>query len=386
MGGSASGTEDEQALLREERTTFFQRFSQSWRGFRFGTATGGSDDPEGGDVDEPVSPHSEPRTPEGGPATSPASSSSNQSSTSVFVDCVPLIPNSQDEHLHAGSYPGSCRPIHEEGEQALFGDGRGREAWPGSSRRTTPLPRPSSLQRAMSMILTLSRSENGDGSVPDDTGRGGAGSYSSGDDSPTSRLMREKWTGSGMRSSRGNRGMSRCSSGLPTCLICLEPLRPEDFESGDAITLECQCRGETALRHRSCAEKWVRVKGDLICDICRSPILNLPPPPPRSEGGENSDDTEEPAGTWLSRFPGATDVFDCIRMTWVVTIVCILFFEFQIMQALFTGMVVAVLYALFCQMMKCVYSRRSDEEGSARSVPTQGEQPANPVLMGAAVV
>ncbi|CAD7703497.1 unnamed protein product [Ostreobium quekettii] len=384
MGPSASGTEDEQALLREERPTFFQRFSQSWRGFRFGTATGGSG--EGGHVDEPVSPHSEAHSPGEGPVTSPASSSSNQSSTSVFVDCVPPARNSEDEHPYAGSYPGSCRPIHEGEEQALLVEGCGREARPGSSRRTAPLPRPSSLQRAMSMILTLSRSENSDGSPPDDMGRGAAGSYSSGDDSPTSRLIREKWTGSGIRSSRGNRGMSRCSSGLPMCLICLEPLSPEDFESGEAITLECQCRGETALRHRSCAEKWVRVKGDLICDICRSPILNLPPPPPRSEGGDNSDDSEEPAGTWLSRFPGATDVFDCIRMTWVVTIVCILFFEFQIMQALFTGMVVAVLYALFCQMMKCMYSRRSEEDGSSRSAPTQGEQPANPVLMGAAVV
>lgn len=26
------------------------------------------------------------------------------------------------------------------------------------------------------------------------------------------------------------------------------------------MSLECQCRGELALRHRSCAEKWSRVK------------------------------------------------------------------------------------------------------------------------------
>ena len=44
------------------------------------------------------------------------------------------------------------------------------------------------------------------------------------------------------------------------CLICLDALEPEDFESGEAIVLECACRGELALRHRTCAEKWARVK------------------------------------------------------------------------------------------------------------------------------
>ncbi len=32
------------------------------------------------------------------------------------------------------------------------------------------------------------------------------------------------------------------------------------LQSGEAMSLECQCRGELALRHRSCAEKWSRVK------------------------------------------------------------------------------------------------------------------------------
>jgi hypothetical protein len=48
--------------------------------------------------------------------------------------------------------------------------------------------------------------------------------------------------------------------GAQVCLICLDALEPADFESGEAIVLECQCRGELALRHRTCAEKWARVK------------------------------------------------------------------------------------------------------------------------------
>lgn len=31
-------------------------------------------------------------------------------------------------------------------------------------------------------------------------------------------------------------------------------------QSGEAIILDCQCRGDMAMRHRTCAEKWVHVK------------------------------------------------------------------------------------------------------------------------------
>jgi hypothetical protein len=44
------------------------------------------------------------------------------------------------------------------------------------------------------------------------------------------------------------------------CLICFEPIEPADLESGEALRLDCQCRGDAALRHRSCAIKWTRIK------------------------------------------------------------------------------------------------------------------------------
>ena len=43
-------------------------------------------------------------------------------------------------------------------------------------------------------------------------------------------------------------------------------------QSGEAISLDCQCRGDLALRHRACAIKWSRVKGDAVCDICKSTV------------------------------------------------------------------------------------------------------------------
>ena len=37
------------------------------------------------------------------------------------------------------------------------------------------------------------------------------------------------------------------------------------LQSGEAIQLECHCRGDVAMRHHACAVKWAHVKGDNIC-------------------------------------------------------------------------------------------------------------------------
>ena len=57
-----------------------------------------------------------------------------------------------------------------------------------------------------------------------------------------------------------------------TTCACLQ-----DFSSGEALTLECACKGELAMRHRACAIEWSNFKGDLMCDICKHQIRNLPP-------------------------------------------------------------------------------------------------------------
>ena len=65
------------------------------------------------------------------------------------------------------------------------------------------------------------------------------------------------------------------------------------MQAGEAIQLECECRGDLALRHHSCAVKWAHVKGDNVCDICKQPIKNLPAITPRapSEAGSDVDIT-----------------------------------------------------------------------------------------------
>ncbi|KAK9815367.1 hypothetical protein WJX72_002353 [[Myrmecia] bisecta] len=157
------------------------------------------------------------------------------------------------------------------------------------------------------------------------------------------------------------------SGSLPVCLICLENLSADDFGSGEAIALECNCRGDVAMRHRSCAIKWARVKGDLICDICKAPVRNLPELSPRAltetEGSEvdmgafdDVDDRNHPHGMhgpfMAEQMPGSADlIFDCIRVTWVAMIICILFFEMNLASALWTGLVVGVAYTLFVRAM-----------------------------------
>ncbi|KAK9917471.1 hypothetical protein WJX75_004708 [Coccomyxa subellipsoidea] len=175
----------------------------------------------------------------------------------------------------------------------------------------------------------------------------------------------------GRRSSsipRGGSPMKRSASGTqPMCLICLENLTAEDFECGEAMSLDCQCRGELALRHRTCAEKWSRVKGDRVCDVCKSIINNLPevmPPAPGTDAGSDAgnslfDDMDDRNHTHplhgafaADQMPGSADiVFDCIRVTWVAMIICILFFEMNLATALWTGLVVGIAYTMFARAM-----------------------------------
>jgi hypothetical protein len=158
----------------------------------------------------------------------------------------------------------------------------------------------------------------------------------------------------------GARGLSRSSSGSqPMCLICLEPLTSEDFMSGEAISLDCQCRGDLALRHKACAIKWSRVKGDAVCDICKSQVANLPTPSPRasSPSGSDVEITIEDyahggAAMGMDAVPGNADMlFDCIRVTWVFMIICILFFEMQLSTALWSGIIAGIGYTLFVRAM-----------------------------------
>ena len=101
--------------------------------------------------------------------------------------------------------------------------------------------------------------------------------------------------------------------------------------------------------------------------MCKAPVRNLPEVTPRarseaaSDGGgsafgENGGDhgaTAASLAPYLAdSVPGSADIiFDCIRVTWVAMIICILFFEMNLAAALWTGLVVGVAYTMFARAM-----------------------------------
>lgn len=202
----------------------------------------------------------------------------------------------------------------------------------------------------------------------------------------SSPFLSRSFRRSGTSMRRSGSGLLRSPSnvGYPTCLICLDQLTPDDFESGEAMQLDCRCKGDVALRHRQCAEKWSRIKGNTICDVCKAPILNLPdvPPLPVPPGqGLNDDGLAGPggdSGLWaIDEPPAVADyVFDCIRVTWVVLIVCILFFELSVSRSFLTGALMGSAYvALAASWAAAQRRRRQQRMATAAVMWVEGQMP-----------
>ena len=180
------------------------------------------------------------------------------------------------------------------------------------------------------------------------------------------------------------------TTSTPTCLICLETLAPDDFASGRAISLGCNCRGDLALRHKDCAQKWALVKDDgrggvPTCELCKSPAKNLPPLPPRPHlragnaagaPGGLPDDVYSEQMAFATFAPSTADlVFDCIRVTWVAMIVSILFFEASLGSALWTGVVAGGAYAVMVRIMYRQHFEAMRAYAEQQNTQTQVETP-----------
>ncbi|XP_057483807.1 uncharacterized protein LOC130770370 [Actinidia eriantha] len=58
------------------------------------------------------------------------------------------------------------------------------------------------------------------------------------------------------------------------CRICHLNL-VGDEESGVAIELGCDCKGDLAAAHKQCAETWFKIRGNIACEICGATVLNV---------------------------------------------------------------------------------------------------------------
>jgi hypothetical protein len=166
------------------------------------------------------------------------------------------------------------------------------------------------------------------------------------------------------------------------CLICLENLDEEDFRTGEAISLECNCKGDITYRHKACAVKWAQVKGSTVCDICKAPIRNLPdieqlPPPDLLEPLSPQDATT----IYLTdeNVPPALDLsFDFLRITWIATIVCVLFVQLDLQESLWIGSIVGLSYILMVKLFECCSNRiqRYRARASELSSSSEGDENA----------
>ncbi|PSC71193.1 zinc finger family [Micractinium conductrix] len=180
------------------------------------------------------------------------------------------------------------------------------------------------------------------------------------------------------------------SRGQPTCLICLEEFRQEEFINGSALRLECNCRGDLALRHRDCVMKWVQVKGSNVCELCKAEIRNIPAPPPRAADPGDLPVLDEAYFSDPAHIhdfmPSSQDlVFDCIRVTWVAMIVSILFFEMSLGAALWTGLLAGMAYSVMVRLMYrshfMAMRRLAEQQAAARR--EQEQEAAGPGAPGA---
>ncbi len=162
----------------------------------------------------------------------------------------------------------------------------------------------------------------------------------------TVRTLSKKFSVSGDGASKGK-----------VCLICLESL--DECDSGEAIALDCECRGDIRWRHLKCQMKWAQIKGSSQCDICKTRIKNLPDieglPPP---------DLVEPVSPQEAFYfseeavPPALDLsFDFLRITWIATIVCVLFVQLDLQESLWIGSIVGLAYILVVKAVECCSNR-----------------------------
>lgn len=127
----------------------------------------------------------------------------------------------------------------------------------------------------------------------------------------------------------------------------------------EAVIQACLCKGDLALRHAACLYKWQRIKGSNICDVCATPIANLPPPPPGTTQASASatgpgGGSLAAAADWRSEIerelaaaavPSLSDcIFDALRACWIVLIICILIFEMPPAPAFGVGVTTACLF------------------------------------------
>ncbi|KAJ9506058.1 hypothetical protein QJQ45_016636, partial [Haematococcus lacustris] len=150
---------------------------------------------------------------------------------------------------------------------------------------------------------------------------------------------------------------------------------PQEFASGEALQLQCLCKGE--------------VKGNLQCDICKATIANLPDIDPAILAAkEATRRRRDPAFLVSSDLTALDYVFDAVRVTWVVVIVCILFTNgMNTSNTFLIGATAGLCYAIISMVLHelwKMYRRRRREAAAAVAAASGGLPASSPAAPAAA--
>lgn len=80
-------------------------------------------------------------------------------------------------------------------------------------------------------------------------------------------MLSDEGGGGGGRGGAGASDSGSEEGGERVCRICSDDLTPEQFASGEAIRLACQCKGAMERAHRECALKWFKFRGEAACEV-----------------------------------------------------------------------------------------------------------------------
>ncbi len=119
-----------------------------------------------------------------------------------------------------------------------------------------------------------------------------------------------------------------------------------------------------------------QVKGNLICDICKHPIGNLPEIDPAIVAArEEARRRRQPLFAIHPEPTTADYVFDAVRVAWVTIICCILFVDgLSVSRTFLIGATVGVAYCWLSMVLQHVYRRWRDARRAAALARQQQQQ------------
>lgn len=125
------------------------------------------------------------------------------------------------------------------------------------------------------------------------------------------------------------------------CRICFVELE----EDGDTFKMECSCKGDLALVHKECVIKWFSIKGNIICEVCKQEVQNLPVTLLRIQPGQSNRGRRN-----RGRPTQANSVLQNVPVLLIVSMVCYFCFLEELLSSKLGSAAIAISLPFSCVM------------------------------------